>query len=61
MAFYQFKRTQVIETSLEALWDFIASPENLCKITPAKRYYYERYCFVYSSVWLAGKVVKRVH
>ena len=34
MAFYQFKRTQLVQASLEELWDFISSPANLSKITP---------------------------
>ncbi|MCU4165353.1 SRPBCC family protein [Carboxylicivirga caseinilyticus] len=34
MAFYQFKRQQVIHTDLKTLWDFISSPANLSKITP---------------------------
>jgi len=35
MAFYQFKNTQKIPASLEKVWDFISSPSNLKKITPA--------------------------
>ena len=34
MGFYQFKKEQIIETSLDELWDFISSPENLREITP---------------------------
>lgn len=34
MAFYQFKREQKLNASLEELWDFISSPANLKKITP---------------------------
>lgn len=34
MAFYQFQREQFINTSIEELWDFISSPQNLKKITP---------------------------
>lgn len=34
MAFYQFRREQIVKTSIDALWDFISSPENLKKITP---------------------------
>jgi len=34
MAFYQFKRQQLIHTTQDALWNFISSPENLGKITP---------------------------
>ncbi len=34
MAFYQFKRAQILNTSIGELWDFIASPQNLKKITP---------------------------
>jgi len=34
MAFYQFEREQFIPTTLETLWDFIATPRNLKKITP---------------------------
>jgi len=34
MAFYQFQREQILNTSIEELWDFISSPQNLKKITP---------------------------
>ena len=34
MAFYQFQREQFIKTSIDELWDFISSPQNLKKITP---------------------------
>ncbi len=34
MAFYQFQREQIINTSIDELWDFISSPQNLKKITP---------------------------
>lgn len=34
MAFYQFKRTQTIQASVEEIWDFISNPENLKHITP---------------------------
>jgi ligand-binding SRPBCC domain-containing protein len=34
MAFYQFHREQIINTSIDKLWDFISSPQNLKKITP---------------------------
>lgn len=34
MPFYQFQRRQLIESSLEDVWNFIATPTNLCKITP---------------------------
>ncbi|WP_439182384.1 SRPBCC family protein [Carboxylicivirga taeanensis] len=34
MAFYQFKRQQIIPASRQDVWDFIASPVNLKKITP---------------------------
>lgn len=34
MAFFQFKRTQKLNTSLEEVWGFISNPENLKKITP---------------------------
>ncbi|MGD9995136.1 MAG: hypothetical protein AB7S69_17690 [Salinivirgaceae bacterium] len=34
MAFYQFKREQIIPASLNDIWDFISKPENLKKITP---------------------------
>jgi ligand-binding SRPBCC domain-containing protein len=36
MAFYIFKRAQKINGSIEEIWDFISSPENLKKITPAQ-------------------------
>lgn len=34
MAFYQFRRQQLINTNQETLWNFISSPGNLSKITP---------------------------
>lgn len=34
MAFYQFTRTQKLSSSLNEVWDFIASPVNLKEITP---------------------------
>lgn len=34
MGFYQFKRTQIFNHSVEQLWDFISSPQNLKAITP---------------------------
>ncbi|NQV42699.1 MAG: SRPBCC family protein [Candidatus Marinimicrobia bacterium] len=34
MAFYQFKRAQLVPASLDEVWDFISSPANLQKITP---------------------------
>jgi ligand-binding SRPBCC domain-containing protein len=34
MAFYQFYKTQIIKGSIEEVWDFISSPENLKEITP---------------------------
>lgn len=34
MAFYQFKREQVINATIDELWEFISSPKNLKKITP---------------------------
>lgn len=34
MAFYQFKREQLVNTNINELWDFISSPQNLKKITP---------------------------
>jgi ligand-binding SRPBCC domain-containing protein len=36
MAFYQFKRSQQLNTSIEELWDFISSPANLKQITPSE-------------------------
>jgi ligand-binding SRPBCC domain-containing protein len=35
MAFYQLRKQQVIQASLEELWDFVSSPVNLKQITPA--------------------------
>ena len=35
MAFYQFETEQKINASKEEIWDFISSPANLKKITPA--------------------------
>ena len=34
MAFFQFKRKQLVHASIEEVWDFISSPANLKKITP---------------------------
>ena len=34
MPCFQFKRDQLINASLEEVWDFISSPENLKVITP---------------------------
>jgi ligand-binding SRPBCC domain-containing protein len=34
MAFFQLQKEQFIKTSIEELWDFISSPQNLKKITP---------------------------
>jgi ligand-binding SRPBCC domain-containing protein len=34
MAFYQFQKEQFIKASIEEIWDFISSPENLKRITP---------------------------
>ncbi|WP_372751691.1 hypothetical protein [Labilibaculum sp.] len=34
MAFYQFYREQKIKASIDEIWDFISSPNNLKKITP---------------------------
>lgn len=34
MAFYQLRRTQVLPADLDEVWNFIAAPRNLKKITP---------------------------
>jgi len=34
MAFYQFKKTQHFDNSIEELWNFISNPKNLKHITP---------------------------
>jgi ligand-binding SRPBCC domain-containing protein len=34
MAFYQFKKHQKINASIDKVWDFISSPANLKEITP---------------------------
>ena len=34
MAFYQFRKTQTINASLDEVWDFISSHRNLKEITP---------------------------
>ena len=34
MAFYQLKKTQKLPVSINEIWDFISSPENLKEITP---------------------------
>jgi ligand-binding SRPBCC domain-containing protein len=36
MGFYQFKATQKIPATIDEVWNFISSPENLKKITPEK-------------------------
>lgn len=35
MGFYQLQKTQKIPATIETVWDFISSPANLKKITPA--------------------------
>ena len=35
MAFYQFKREQLINSSISEVWDFISRPQNLKRITPS--------------------------
>lgn len=35
MGFYQFRRKQYINSTLQEVWDFISSPHNLQRITPA--------------------------
>lgn len=35
MAFYQFQREQYIKSSISEVWDFISTPQNLQRITPA--------------------------
>lgn len=34
MAFYQLKRTHILQADLKNVWNFIAAPENLKTITP---------------------------
>ncbi len=34
MAFFQFRRQQYLNSDLQSVWDFIANPVNLKKITP---------------------------
>jgi ligand-binding SRPBCC domain-containing protein len=34
MPFYQFEQSQKIPSNIDAVWDFISSPENLKEITP---------------------------
>ena len=34
MAFYQFRREQLIKSSLEEVWEFVSAPQNLKVITP---------------------------
>lgn len=34
MAFYQFQKEQFMKASIEEIWEFISSPQNLKKITP---------------------------
>lgn len=36
MAIYQFTRTQKLPISIDEIWDFISSPDNLKEITPKK-------------------------
>lgn len=35
MAFYQFRQTQKIPATIDAVWDFISNPANLKDITPS--------------------------
>ncbi|MBR8534193.1 hypothetical protein KDU71_01360 [Carboxylicivirga sediminis] len=35
MAFYQLRRQQHLKSDLQSVWEFVASPANLKKITPA--------------------------
>ena len=35
MPFYQFEQTQKIPASIDTVWDFISSPNNLKEITPS--------------------------
>jgi len=34
MAFFQFRREQIIKSSLSEVWDFMSMPQNLKRITP---------------------------
>ncbi|WP_297098723.1 SRPBCC family protein [uncultured Draconibacterium sp.] len=34
MAFYQFRREQLINSTIDEVWDFISTPQNLKRITP---------------------------
>lgn len=34
MAFYQFRKEQIVNTTVEIMWDFISAPQNLKEITP---------------------------
>lgn len=34
MGFYQFKKTQKLNTNIDEVWEFISSPKNLKEITP---------------------------
>ncbi|BDD06406.1 SRPBCC family protein [Aureibacter tunicatorum] len=34
MAFYQFRKTQLIDADLNSVWNFISNPQNLKVITP---------------------------
>ncbi len=34
MAFYQFQKEQFVKASIEEIWEFISSPQNLKEITP---------------------------
>ena len=34
MSFYQFKKKQVIRSTMDEIWDFISTPNNLKDITP---------------------------
>ncbi len=36
MGFFQFKQTQHLQASLDEVWEFISSPNNLKEITPDK-------------------------
>lgn len=42
MAFYQFRREQLVNGTLSEVWDFISSPHNLKRITPPEMGFHVR-------------------
>ena len=37
MSFYQFKKKQVLQSTMDEIWEFISTPKNLKEITPKEK------------------------